>query len=268
VIPRVAVVLLFAGTVAAVIVAQEAPRFSVISIKPSVDNGPGTKIEPRSKSDYSVRKTTLAALLASAYGIPATRIEGAPSWWKTERFDIDARYEPPDPSAAAPAMTVLLQSLLHDRFALVAHTERRNLPVYALRVARNDGRLGAGLRPSTLQCLDVDRPANARDRTTTATNGAPACGAVENPEALIASGMTLEVLARALRPPAERDVVNDTGLTGRWDITLQFAPVGQATGDKPSLFTAVQEQLGLKLEASTAPLDVLVVDSVARPTPN
>lgn len=255
-------------SVTSLVAAQQPLRFSVVSIKPSVDNGPGMKNEPRANGDYSVRKVTLSALLAGAYNIPSSRIEGVPSWWKTTRFDIDARYEPAGPSAPVPPRTTLLQSMLRDRFALIAHTEKRNLPVYALRIARTDQRLGPGLQHSTLACAGTDRPSNTRDRNTKAPNGAPACGAIEDPEEFIASGMTLDVLAQALRPAAGRDVVNETALAGRWDITLQFAPVGEAIGDKPSVFTAVQEQLGLRLEPSTALLDVLVVDRVNQPTPN
>ena len=226
------------------------------------------KTEHRANGNYSVRKMTLSGLLAGAYDMPSSRIEGAPSWWKDDRFDIDARYQPADPSVPMPPLTVLLQSMLRDRFALVAHTEKRNLPVYALRVVRTDHRLGPGLRRSTLECAGVDRPSNARDRNTKASNGAPACGAIEDPEEFIGSAITLDGLAQALRPPTGRDVVNDTRLAGRWDVTLQFAPIGEAGSDKPSVFTAVQEQLGLRLEPSTASLDVLVVDSVNRPTPN
>jgi len=126
----------------AALAAQNRPRFAAASIKPSADNGPGMKIEPRANGDYSVRKVTLSALLASAYDVSTDRIVGAPSWWKTDRFDIDARYERTDPSAPVPPMNALLQSLLEDRFMLVAHRETRILPVYALRVVRSDRRSG------------------------------------------------------------------------------------------------------------------------------
>ena len=78
----------------------------------------------------------------------------------------------------------------------------------------------------------------------------------------------MDALARSLRIPAGRDVVNETGLEGFWDFGVEFAPAGNTTGEKPSVFTALKDELDLKLESGTAPLDVLVIDSVARPAPN
>lgn len=247
---------------------QAMPGFAAISIKPSADNDPGSREAPRGPGDYAARKMTLSGLLAGAYGIPVTRIEGAPAWWRIDRFDIEARYLPEAASAPIPPLSVLMQSLLQQRFGLIAHVEKRDLPVYLLRVASRDGRLGPALRPSASRCNGVGRPVNDADRNTTSSNGAPVCGANENPEAFIASGLSIDVLARALRVPAERDVINETGLAGLWDITLEFAPLGATSSDKPSVFTALQEQLGLKLESGTAPLDVLIVDDVKRPTAN
>jgi uncharacterized protein (TIGR03435 family) len=215
--------------------AQEAPHFTVISVRPSIDNAPGSQVAPRANGDYSVRKVTLSGLLAGAYGIPTSRMEGAPPWWKTDRFDIDARYEHTDTAAPVPPLPLLMQSLLRDRFGLVAHTEKRMVPIYALRIAARDRHLGAGLQPSLARCAALGQPVNAAERETRAPNGAPLCGANENPEAFIASGMSIDVLAQALRPATGRDVVNQTGLDGKWDITLQFAPLGATSSDKPGV---------------------------------
>ena len=130
-------------------------------------------------------------------------MEGAPSWWRTDRFDIDARYLPTDASAPIPPLPLMMQSLLRDRFGLVAHTEKRNVPVYVLRVGAPDGHLGPGLQPSASQCAAVGKPLRAADENTKAGNGAPLCGANEGPEGFIASGMSIDILARrCARPPA------------------------------------------------------------------
>jgi uncharacterized protein (TIGR03435 family) len=215
---------------------------------------------------YSARKVPVIALLTSAYNLSPERIVGAPSW--RERYDIQARYEPTDPSAPVPRVNVLLQSLLRDRFGLVAHIEKRDFPIYVLKVARRDGRLEAGLKPSSVNCGEATAVNRAREWNTKAANVAPACEAIERPDAFIAGGLTLDVVASALRIPAGRHVMNETGLAGTWEVTLEFAPLRDTSGDRPNVFTALQEQLGLKLEPATAPLDVLVVDAISRPTPN
>src|SRR3954464_4311865 len=178
---RITAVCLLALALASPTRAQDPPLFTVVSIKPSPDNEPGSRVEPRARGDYTVRKMTLSGLLSGAYGIPVNRIDGAPAWWKTDRFDIDARYDSADPTAAIPPLPVLQQSLLRERFGLVAHIEQRTVPVYALRIAAPDGHLGPGLRRSTIECAGVGDPANAADKNRQAGNGAPVCGANENP---------------------------------------------------------------------------------------
>ena len=246
--------------------AQGEERFNVASIKPSAENGPGMTVQPRADLGYSGRKVPIIALLTSAYELSPERIVGAPGW--TERYDIEARFEPTDPKAPLPLRTTLLKSLLKERFGLVAHTEKREFPVYVLRTIRNDGRLGPGLKPSAVDCADDGAVFRARQQNTKAPNGAPACGAIEGPAVFIASGTTMDVLANALRIPSGRPVINSTGLEGKWDVTLEFAPLQDVNSMKPSVFTAIQEQLQLRLESSKAPLDVLVIDAITRPTAN
>jgi uncharacterized protein (TIGR03435 family) len=245
--------------------AQELARFTVVSIRPSADNDPGMVVQPV-PNGYSGRKIPVIALLTSAYGLSVDRVIGAPQW--PDRYDIQARYEPADPAAPSPRLNLLLQSLLRDRFGLVAHTEKRNLPVYFLRVARTDRRLGPELKASAVNCADPAVATRARAENARAANGSPACGAIERPDAFIAGGMSLDVIANALRIPAGRPVIDDTGLSGTWETHVEFAPLGDTSGEKTNVFTALPEQLGLKLESGTAPLDVLVVDSMTKPTPN
>jgi len=238
----------------------------IISVRPSSDNDPGMTIVPSAAGSYAARKVQVIALLTSAYGLSPGRVIGAPAW--PDRFDVQVKYEPRAAGAPLPSIPALLQALLRDRFALRAHIERREQPVYLLKVARADGRLGPTLTRSALDCSAADATSRGQQQNARAANGAPACGANEGPGVLVAGGMTMAVIARALRPAAGRDVVDATGLSGTWELALDFAPTPDAAGDKPSLFTALQEQAGLRLEAGTAPLDVLVVESVARPTTN
>lgn len=248
------------------VLAQEKPNFTVISIKPSPDNNPGMIIRRLPNGGYSSQKITLGALLTSAYGVSPDRIIGIPNWGKTDRFDIEARYEPHD--QPAPQLNVLLQGMLRERFGLVAQAEKREFPVYLLRTVAKDGKPGPGLKRSAANCEDTASANSARESEVRAANGAPRCGAIERPDAFIAGGVTMDALARSLRIPAGRDVLNQTGLEGFWDFAVEFAPAGDTTGEKPSVFTALRDELDLKLESGTASLDVLVIDSVARPTAN
>lgn len=245
--------------------AQEQPCFAVAAITPSADNEPGMVVRPR-PDGYSGRKIPVIALLTSAYGLSPARIVGAPK--SIERYDIEARYEQTDPAAPVPRLNVLLQCLLRQRFGLVAHVEKRNIPLYVLRIARNDGRLGPGLKSSAVTCTDAAAVSRARERNERPGNSTPECEGLERPGAFVARGVTMDVLATALRVPSGRDVVNGTALAGTWDVALEFAPVPETNSDTPSIFTAVREQLGLKLEAGRAPLDVLVIDAMTRPTAN
>lgn len=248
------------------VLAQDQPNFTVISIKQSPDNNPGMVIRQLPNGGYSSQKITLGAVLTSAYGVSPDRVIGIPNWGKTDRYDIEARYELQD--QPAPRLNVLLQGLLRERFGLVAHAEKREFPVYLLKTVAKDGKPGPGLKASKANCEDTPAANSARESKVRAANGAPLCGAIERPDAFISGGVTMDALARSLRIPAGRDVVDQTELEGFWDFAVEFAPAGDTTGEKPSVFTAVRDELDLKLESGIAPMDVLVIDSVTRPTPN
>ena len=154
-----------------------------------------------------------------------------------------------------------IQGLLAKRFGLVVHREMRQQQVYALVVTRRDGTIGPGIRRSELGCAAV---------------GA-GCSIQLSGGRLRSRGMPLDRFAAALSTDAGRPVVNRTGLVGGFDVDLSFTPDVRSLsadaptlpgGDAPTLFTAVQEQLGLKLESATEPLEVLVIDRVELPTEN
>jgi uncharacterized protein (TIGR03435 family) len=180
----------------------------------------------------------------------------------------------------------MLRTLLADRFKLKAHMETRELPIYALTVARGDGRLGPDLRPPSVDCpaLRAQRAAAAKaagpsaGQTVVMSAGQMTeCGLSMAPApgggmAFKAQGMTVESFARAVQTFVDRPVFDRSGLKGEYDIEVSFMPErfgpvrsDQASSDVPSIFTALQERLGLKLEATRGPLEVLVIDSVERP---
>jgi uncharacterized protein (TIGR03435 family) len=200
-----------------------------------------------------------------------SRIVGGPSWFATERFDIVAK--PPATAAPAPiqAEQVLarLRTLLAQRFKLSVHRETREVPIYLLVIDRKDGQPGQRLRPAPLDC-DA-RAAQAPP----GTPGLSICGVDRAPGRSAGRTMTLVQLTGTLESIVDRPVFDRTGLQGIYDWDLEWTPAPGEPGaappvnpDAPSIFTAVQEQLGLRLESARAPVDVLVIDGVDRPAEN
>jgi uncharacterized protein (TIGR03435 family) len=194
-----------------------------------------------------------------AYHVTPERIIGGPDWIANDRFDVMATSSIP---IDAKNLDVMLQSLLRDRFGFAGHRETRTMAAYRL-VLRTDGILGPRLKRAAVDCGDPSAVAAAR---TAANSSEPVCGGKSGAGRLIFRGTTVNALAAALTSITGRQVANDTGLTGRFDVDLEWSPL-QAT-DGTSIFTAVQEQLGLKLESSTTAVEVVVIDSVRRPSEN
>jgi uncharacterized protein (TIGR03435 family) len=172
----------------------------------------------------------------------------------------------------------MVRTLLSDRFKLVIRNETPEMPIYALIVARADGRLGTQLRPSNVDCAALFAAAKARgEAPAPTTNGRPTCGTRTTRGSMMTTGVAMADFARNLGPFTGRPVVDKTGLTGVYDLDLTWTPEEAPPGpdgtltqrppsnDGGSLYTAVQEQLGLKLDAQRGPVDVLVIDSVERP---
>ena len=218
--------------------------FEVASIKRSKSEMPGP-IWTGPPGRWQMINGPVASLIWTAYDTPVFELPGAPAWVHAERYDVVATH---DANATREATTEMLRSLLADRFKLAVHYEKQNRPVYALVVAR-PGRLGPGLTPSTLDC-------SAKDA---------ACGMSLGGGVLRAVGQPLGILSSAGRPDG-RVIVDKTGLTGRYDFTLRYRLQPGPNDDTPSIFTAVEEQLGLKLVPDTSPLDVVMVDHIERPT--
>jgi uncharacterized protein (TIGR03435 family) len=214
----------------------------------------------------------IQSLVSIGYQVPLFRVVGLPDWVRTAFFAINASAGRQISVAERPAY---YRGLLEDRFKLKAHVEQREMPGYALTLARSDGRLGPGLRQSDMNCDGViaenRKRAEAGERPALPKPGErPVCGAIGGGSSLTGGAVDIAVLIGLLSTGFERPVIDRTGLTGRFDIDFRSAPIRIADAtrvpaDLPSVFTALQEQLGLKLEPGTAPVAVLVVDHIEMP---
>ena len=275
--------------------AADSPTFEVASIKPNAGGG-GRIGMGGSPGRVNMTGMNVRRLMTQAYEIHDSQIIGGPDWLGTQGYDIDATLAgTPSPEQRR----MMMKTLLRDRFKLTFHTEKRDLPLYALIVQRSDGRLGPGLK----RIPDDDCPPPGSNRGARAggppppasspfdPNAAAACGSIVfGPGRLLAHGVPIDMLARTLGTmPAitsfNRPVTNLTKLEGFYDFDFRFmpefgrggppppgspaaAPNAITPGDEPALFTALQEQLGLKLNPQRATLDVLVIDAIERPTEN
>ena len=257
-----------------------AQQFEAASIKPNDTDAPGGA-NFQAGGRFVARNQTLRRLISVAYGDPValdqSRISGGPAWIDAERFDIEAKAseefpEGPSPGGAPPSGLAMLRALLADRFKLLAHWETRSIPVYALvrRSVRLDPRLVSSSGTPGTDCLppgSVAPPGSAL----------PRCGSYillntgGNEFAIHARGITMTNFARNLQNVAARVVVDRTNLPGSFsfDLDFEYRPVtasGTDNGIGPAIFTAVQEQLGLRLEATTSPAQVLVIDGASPPS--
>ena len=239
---------------------QSAPTFEVASVKPNTtDADPSMLVPPRGL--VSIVNVPLQNVIVNAFGVPPFRLVDAPDWIRRERFDITARI----PDAAAPGQQLLmLQALLIERFKLRTHRETRNEPTYQLVVARSDGRLGPRLTPAAVDCSNrPPTPAPSADSSCAGLMGVGSAGGT-----IALKGQSLSRLVSALGMAVSRTVVDGTNLKGPFDIELRWGndvTTSVTNSETPAIFTALQEQLGLRLESSRGPVDVLVVDSVERP---
>ena len=250
-----------------VLLAQPEPSFDVASLKrnASLAEGGGGGLRPGGR--YRLTNISARSLIGIAWNIPTNRVLDGPGWIAVERYDLDATMKE---TASFDDTRAMLRTLLRDRFSAAVHVEQRDLPVYFLTLARQGGAFGPGLERGTIDCNDP-----AARKAAAATSGARSdrmlCGFADSNGTLEGGGITMDTLAQILTSPAGRPVLNRTELPGSYNVALKWTPaLGTDTpaGDAVSIFTAVQEQLGLRLESATAPLDVVVVDRLERPTEN
>jgi uncharacterized protein (TIGR03435 family) len=274
------------------------PAFEVASVKPSNPDavgpfgGPAVPVVmPPVGGRFTASNVPLRHLVIVAYELFDFQIESGPDWQTSRRFDIQAKAT--DPVAGMPAMLPMIKTLLADRFKLKVHTERREMPIHALVVARDDRQLGPNLTRSTADCSNAEQ-----ELAETSAKAGPGAvlGLLQKGQGLPcaimpvparAAGMTMRAngvsmadLARFLTPFTGRMVQDRTGLSGRYDWEMTFgrggAPLAAqqpgsdlpTTTSPPSVMIALQEQLGLKLESTRGPVEVLVIDSAALPEAN
>jgi uncharacterized protein (TIGR03435 family) len=275
--------------------AQDAdnPSFEAASVKPNRSGDGRIALFFQPGGRFMATGVTLRMLVGAAYGTPAPlpdyQLIGGPDWIGSDRFDIIAKAEgdpQPGPQGPPPIMFLMLRTLLADRFKLAVHTESRELPIYALVMSRTDGRHGPQLNPAAVDCAALrgsrgNAPPAGPPPGPPAGFERPPCGIRMAPGTMLAGGVTMAQLANALSrlPVVNRIVDNRTALAGAFDLDLRWTPPQMPASpppgapplppidpDGPSIFTAVQEQLGLKLESQRGPVEVLVIDSAERPT--
>ena len=259
-------------------VVGNAVTFEVASVKPNKSGLPAMNLGRPFGRTYTATNVALRNVIALAYGIPVGRVVG-PSWIGAastdlrfvggDRFDISATLPQGSSVDQVPAM---LRVLLSDRFKMVAHKEVREAPTYALVLARNDGRPGPQLRKASIDC-EAEEAAGAI--IPAARLGERGLCDSEVGGSILGRGQSITALARMLSMFADRPVVDRTGLIGGFDFDLRFPELDtptDATGPRTDpaigIFTALQEQLGLKLESTRGELEFLVIDSVQHPTDN
>jgi uncharacterized protein (TIGR03435 family) len=260
--------LVFAAAVSLspIVAAQSTPPvFEAASIRVNnAGRGTGGVMTPRG-NQWRARDATVRTLVRFAYGsdgdllTPALLDEflvvGGPTWIDTEAFDIVA-VMPEAPSRALGDSALMLRALLAQRFALKVHSETRELPAYSLVRDRPDGKPGPELRVSSAQCAPPNAPAEP---------GQTRCRVRQAFQGLIANGVSMTQFASALSPILGRKVFDRTTLSGIFDFNVRFTDDAAPDPRFPSLFTAVREQLGLKLDPTRAPAEIVVIDSVQRP---
>jgi uncharacterized protein (TIGR03435 family) len=269
------------------------PVFEVVSIKPSNPDAAGTNLPPVG-GRYTASSVSLRTLVQIAYEVSDSQIDGGPEWQTSRRFDIQAKAA--TPIAGLEAMLPMLKTLLADRFQLKVHTETREMPIYTLVTSGKNGQARAKMTPSTANCSNAEQDvadASARDRGFVADrlqagNGLP-CAIMPGPRrapgsmTMRGNAATMAELARFLQAATGRKVQDRTDLTGRydWEMTFEFplrpqtvqqpgsnSPLATPPPDSQPLTTALQEQLGLRLEPARGPVEILVIDSAALPTAN
>lgn len=256
-----------------------AASFEAATFKPNRSGADGWQFNPRSTGQFTATNARVADLIKAAFLLQPNQLGPLPSWTASERYDIVARLDPSiagrnQPPGVPPTWSLALRALLTDTLKLRFHHEVRQQPVYALVLARA-GQPGPQMKQAAFDCDALREQALAAARTGAATPYPPttpdriACGMRNVPGRITYGGSALDEFRGALSILTGRAVLDRTGLSGRWDFVLTYATEAQLRSgeptDVPELFTALTEQLGLKLQSTTGPVDVMIVDHIERP---
>lgn len=268
--------------------------FEVASVKPNKTGEGFIRFGMQPGGRFSATNVPVRELLRFAWGMQLFQIEGGPSWVGSDRFDVTAKAEgvvaPVGPGQIGP-IQMMMRALLADRFGLKYHNETKEMPVYVLTLARPDGKLGPKLTASTTDCAALFAARRGGGGgggppppgPPQLPDGKPACGMRIGPGNIQAGSQPISQLAMIVSQMTSRTVIDKTGLTGNYDIELAYTPdqmpnfgggapppgappLPVIDPNGPSLTTALQEQLGLKLDSQRGPVTMFVIDKIEQPT--
>jgi uncharacterized protein (TIGR03435 family) len=218
------------------------PAFEVASVRLSPPDHGFTSISPYGSDTFTARNISLKVLIELAFGVNPNQIAGEPVWLNSQLYDTIAKAEG-NGGLTREQLQPRLQQLLEQRFHLITHRETKDLSGYALVVAKGGPRLQTN-------------------------KGAPQDGSIY-PDRLLAHNVSMQAFAAMLAGPTGRPVVDSTGIEGMYDFNLHYAPMEANDSSLPSLFTALEEQFGLRLQPQKVPVEMLVIDHVEKtPTEN
>jgi bla regulator protein blaR1 len=255
-----------AGTITIVLAAcaasSQTTSFEVASIKPGDPAAGGTQIGLSPGGTFNAKNVTLKALIQNAYDVRDFQISGGPGWIETQRYDIVAKGQDTGVSEddirtmtdqqrnlLKEKLVSRVRALLEERFQLKVHRETKEMPVYALVIAKTGTKIRVDDGPP-VNSLGIRRDDAGKSAVT-------------------AQAVPLASLVKLLSNQVGRTVLDQTGLKGNYDFKMTFAPdLAAADADGPSIFTALQEQLGLRLDAQKGPVEVLVIDSAQKASEN
>ena len=251
----------------------DSPRYDVVSIKRHAQLEAGGSSQSLPDGTQVLINQPIRSILSGAAPVPVRDVVGYPSWVASERYDITLK---PPAGSTREQRAQMHRTMFAERMKLVAHVEKREQTTFALVLARSDGRLGPALKPATIDCsprpagspaLPPPPPVDPDKRYDYSARCGGSFGS-----GIMAGTMPLDNLVNSLSGQAGGFVNNRTGLKGNYTFTLKYAPRGTPPSsdpaDPPDFVTALQEQLGLKLQPEKTMVPVLVVDSIERPTEN
>ena len=262
--------------------------FEVAAVKENKSGAGFIRFGMQPGGRFNAENVPFRELLRFAFQVQPFQIEGLPPWANSDRFDITAKAEgdvAPTPPGQAGPIQFMMRTLLAERFGLVYHEETREMPISVLVLARPDGKLGSKLEKSTTDCqaLFAARRGGGPPPAPPGFGEKIQCGFRVGPGTISGGASQIAQLAQFLSQNMSRVVLDKTGLTGNYDFDITYTPdqmpnfngvPGTPPGlpaidpNGPSLATAIQEQLGLKLESARGPVSMFVVDKVSPPTPD
>jgi uncharacterized protein (TIGR03435 family) len=265
------------GILGAVAAAQQSLEFDVSSIKPNVSGELGGDTRRLPDGTYTATNISILNLLPLAWPAEGFEYRNLPDWARRDRYDVTVK---PPPGASPAQIQEMWRTLFKHRLKLEARNEVREGPIYALVLARADGRLGPQLKTSPHDCAALAAAASAAPVVSgptppSAEEVMATCGSLFLPGRVFIGGTLLSTFARSLSSSVGRIVEDRTGLQGYYALTLTTtviprpgADAAPDAGAAPSIFTALEEQLGLKLEPATKLLQTVVIDHIEPPTEN